>query len=103
MILDDKILYYLEYNPVNGCWHHDTGRAIPNTFNFYQISEKMDDFLFSVFSDLMNDKYKIKDTKEFPKHKNPSPEVIKKEWTYFLKVLDNVNHKMSVFSKSGLN
>ncbi|MDF7818070.1 hypothetical protein P1X15_10710 [Runella sp. MFBS21] len=96
----NKLLYFLEYNPINGCWHYDTGRATPNTFDFYQISEKMDDFLFGVFTELMEEKYEIKDTRDFPNHKNPTPSTIKKEWSYFLKVLNKVNDKVVSFSEN---
>ncbi|MFN8348625.1 MAG: hypothetical protein U0X91_26725 [Spirosomataceae bacterium] len=95
MILD-KNPYYLEYNPVYGCWYYNNGDSASDTFNFHRISEKMDCFLFGPFTELMDDKYQIKDIRDFPNHKNPSPITMKKEWDYFLKVLNKVNYKISL-------
>ena len=102
MILDKKP-YYLEYNPVHGCWYYNNGRASSNTFNFYRISDKMDSFLFGPFTELMEDKYQIKDVRDFPNHKNPSPITMKKEWDYFLKVLNKVNYKISLVAQRQYN
>lgn len=103
MKLDNKILYYLEYNPVTGQFHHNTGKAPLNTFDFYQISELMDDTLFAVFQELMESKYDIKDTREFPthlpSHLNPAVSRIKKEWQYFLKVIEAVDKRRVLFAE----
>ncbi len=99
MNLDSKIHYILEYNPVIGWFHHNRGTAPLNTFNNFQISEKMGDPLFSVFEKLMKEKYEIKDTRDFPKHKNPSETVIKKEWDHFLKVIEAVDKRRAPFSE----
>ncbi len=99
MNLDIKIHYILEYNPVIGWFHHNRGTAPLNTFNNFQISEKMEDTLFSVFEKLMVSKYDIKDTRDFPKHKNPSETVIKKEWDYFLKVIEAVDKRRTLLAE----
>ena len=87
MILD-KIQYYLEYNPVNGIWHYNSGSAPANTFNWFKISDFTDETLYWVFTELMDRKYRFKHQDSFHKHRNPSVNVIKKEWAYFLKMVE---------------
>lgn len=91
------ITYYLEYNPTTGFWHHNSGNAPLNTVGFFKISEKTDDTLFQAFQELMEKKYKLMDVSENPLHYNPAVVVIKKEWAYFLEVVDAVDKRRKLF------
>jgi hypothetical protein len=82
--------YILEYNPVTGFWHHNAGRYETNTNNFFQISPKMKDTYFNLFGILMEKRFEIKDTRENKKHKNPPPEMIKREFELFMDAIEEL-------------